>query len=189
MGAVENLRCDGCGQLAGPEHLARRFARLELTTRYRPLHIQALLLGAVAPDAAGSFLYAADGPFEGEAALLLDALQISTEGKSREMVLTEFQKRGLLLSHVLECPVEGDSARLTELTETQLPATLVRIRRSLKPKKIVVISGQLQGLLYRIGRGADCPVLGIELRRASERNGPAAEDLRRAVAASGAAAL
>jgi hypothetical protein len=189
MGAVENLRCDGCGQLAGPGHLARRFARLELTTRYRPLHIHVLLLGAVVPEASGSFLYAADEPFEGEAAMLLEALQISTEGKSRETVLTEFQKRGLLLSHVLECPVGASGATVTQLVEKQLPATLVRIRRSLKPKKIVVISKQLQGFVNQIGRDVGCPVLEIDLGTASETDGSAAGDLRRAVAVSGAAAL
>jgi hypothetical protein len=189
MGAVENLRCDGCGQLAGPGHLARRFARLELTTRYRPLHIHVLLLGAAVPEASGSFLYAADEPFEGEAAMLLEVLQISTEGKSRETVLTEFQKRGLLLSHVLECPVGAAGATVAELMEKQLPVTLVRIRRSLKPKKIVVIAKQLQGLVNQIGRGAGCPVLGIDLGRASVTDGSAAEDLRRTVAVSGAAAL
>jgi hypothetical protein len=189
MGAVEDLRCDGCGQLAGPGHLARRFARLELTTRYRPLHIHALLLGAVVPEACGSFLYAADEPFEGEAAMLLEALQISTEGKSRGVVLTEFQKRGLLLSHVLECPVGASGATVTELLEKQLPATIVRIRRSLRPKKIVVISKQLQGFVNQIERDGGCPILGIELSAASERDGSAAEDLRRAVAVSGAAAL
>lgn len=189
MGAVENLRCDGCGQLAGPGHLARRLARLELTTRYRPLHIQALLLGAVVPEVSGSFLYAADEPFEGEAAMLLEALQISTEGKSREVVLTEFQKRGLLLSHVLECPVGASGATVTELVEKQLPATLVRIRRSLRPKKIVVISNQLQGFVNQIERDAGCPILRIELRAARARDDSAAEDLRRAVAVSGVVAL
>ena len=31
------LRCDGCGQAASPEHMARRLRRLEWTTRYRPV--------------------------------------------------------------------------------------------------------------------------------------------------------
>src|SRR5207253_8014232 len=43
------LVCDGCGQAATAEHIARRLQRLEWTTRYRPVHIHALLLGAFSP--------------------------------------------------------------------------------------------------------------------------------------------
>jgi hypothetical protein len=41
MGAI---LCDGCGQPATPEHIAERIHRLELATRYRPIHIQVLWL-------------------------------------------------------------------------------------------------------------------------------------------------
>jgi hypothetical protein len=186
----QKLCCDGCGQIASPEHLAQRFARLELTTRYRPVHIQALLLGAVAPKNPSSFLYSLEGPFEGEAGLLLEALEISTDGKSREAVLAEFQKRGLLLSHVLECAFEGNSSAgsLGGLLDKQLAPTLVRIRRSLKPKKVIVISNELMGLVNRMGTEAGCPVIGIDLGKLGDGRGriEATRVFRQALAVTGA---
>jgi hypothetical protein len=125
--------------------LARRLQRLEWTTRYRPVHIQALLLGGIAPEADAAFLYFPEGNYQGEAANLLDALQISRAGKSADAVLTEFQRRGLFLTHVLECPLEPgvSTADAQQLLEKQLPAVMARIRRSLKPKRLVLFSREL----------------------------------------------
>jgi hypothetical protein len=155
------LPCDGCGQLAAPEHLAARLARLEQATRYRPLHIQTLLVSAFVPAEPTHFLYAADGSFEGESAQLLSAVEISTAGKSREAVLTEFQKRGLLLTHILECPPEfnRDVESLQALLASQVQVALVRIRRSLKPKRVVVISHSLDFLMPKLNEASlGCPV-------------------------------
>jgi hypothetical protein len=133
------LRCDGCGQLAAPEHLARRLERLEWTTRFRPLHIQSVFLAAVA-----DFLYAPQTRLTGEASTLLSEVQISTAGKSTEQVLAEFQKRGFLLVHVLDCPVEPDAGKsLAELLAAELPRVATRIRRSLKPKRLILLSREL----------------------------------------------
>ncbi|HKM82052.1 MAG TPA: hypothetical protein VJY15_13950 [Candidatus Acidoferrum sp.] len=143
-----SLLCDGCGQSAFPAHLARRLQRLEWTTRYRPVHIQALLLGGIAPQADAAFLYCPEGNYQGEAANLLDALQISREGKSADAILTEFQKRGLLLTYVLECPLEPGVTppAAQQLIGKQLAAVMVRIRRSLKPKRVVLFSKELAAL-------------------------------------------
>ena len=167
------LPCEACGQQASPEHIARRLRRLEWTTRYRPLHIQALLLSSIAPSNDEDFLYAPDGQFHAEAGALLDALEMSREGKSADAVLTEFQKRGLLFIHVLECPVEpagaeddqgrevrsaqkapaSESGRYTEIATTlldrQVRSTLARIRRSLKPKRVLLFSPELAALQNR----------------------------------------
>src|SRR5207249_10650226 len=43
-----DLPCDGCGQAASAEHIARRLRRLEWATRFRPVHIHTLLRGGVA---------------------------------------------------------------------------------------------------------------------------------------------
>src|SRR5271166_6598594 len=100
------LPCDGCGQLADSAHLSRRLQRLAWTTRFRPVHIQALLLSGIAPKLDPDFLYTPDSAFQGEAARILHAVQLSTAGKSAESVHTEFQKLGLMLTHILECPLE-----------------------------------------------------------------------------------
>jgi len=151
-----SLPCDGCGQSASPEHLARRLQRLEWTTRYRPVHIQAQLLGGIAPQADAAFLYSPAGDYQGEAANLLEALRIPMAGKSADAILTEFQKRGLFLTYVLECPLEPGVAPSgeQELLEKQLPAATARIRRSLKPKRLVLFSKELARLAGKLTEAA-----------------------------------
>src|ERR1700716_1652707 len=101
-----DLRCDGCGQLASPEHVARRLQRLEWTTRYRPVHIGTLLLGSIAPPSDSDFVFSPAGAGKGEAKVLLAAAGLSPEGKPAEATLAEFQRGGFLLTHVMECPLE-----------------------------------------------------------------------------------
>jgi hypothetical protein len=143
-----DLRCDGCGRPASPEHIARRLQRLEWTTRYRPVHISTLLLGAIAPLEDSNFIYSPAGGWGGEAKILLAAAGVTTEGKSAEAVLAEFQRGGSFLTHVLECPLEegtGDDPQ--QLLANRLPSVLARIRRSLKPKRLVPVSPVLEQFL------------------------------------------
>jgi hypothetical protein len=156
------LTCDGCGQLADSTHISRRLERLAWATRFRPVHIQALLLGGIAPKLESDCLSAPQSPFTGEAGTILSAVQVSTEGKSPEAVLTEFQKLGLMLTHVLDCPLnEGASeSQAQALIEKQLPATIARIRRSLKPKRVLLFSRELQPHAPRFHETQlNCPVL------------------------------
>ena len=152
MTTTQELSCEACGQHASPEHIARRLRRLEWTTRYLPLHIQALLLSAVAPVDDADFLYTPDGRFHGEAGALLDSLELSREGKSADAILTEFQKRGLLFVHLLECPLEShqQDSSLQQLLERRIPANLARIRRSLKPKRVLLLSPELASVQNRV---------------------------------------
>jgi hypothetical protein len=155
------LVCDGCGQCAAPGHIARRLLRLEWTTRYRPVHIGALLLGSVSPLAEEDFLYA--GKFQGEAGRCLEALGISTPGKSSETVLSEFQRGGFFLTHVLECPLEtteAEPASYQSLLAERVSQVLTRLRRSLKPKRVVLISDSLAPLAARLSSAElGCPVI------------------------------
>jgi hypothetical protein len=161
------LRCDGCGQMAGAEHIARRLARLERTTRFRPVHVQVLMLGGVAPGPDEEFLYAESGVFAGEAAAVLEKFGIEWVGKEREAVLSEVQKRGVLLVHVAECAAEN-GARGEELIGKQIGGAMARVRRSLKSKKLTMISNDLDGFLEQI-QGAGCEVVREELRRGSSK--------------------
>jgi len=157
------LTCDGCWQPASSEHLSRRLQRLEWATRYRPLHIHTLLLGAIAPAENTEFLYSEAAHLGGEAAHLLDALQIPREGKSPDNLLSDFQKRGFFLVHVLECPMElpnQSAAGAQALLEKHLPAAIVRIQRSLKPRRVALLSRELQSLTAKLTETAlGCPVL------------------------------
>ncbi|HUI52337.1 MAG TPA: hypothetical protein VLX60_11160 [Terriglobales bacterium] len=155
------LPCDGCGQLASAEHLSRRLQRLEWATRFRPIHIQALLLTAAGPDSDTEFLYNPATNFDGPTVQILAALGLDREGKSFEEIVTEIQRRGLVLASSLECPVEpsSDAALLHDLLERHLPSALARIRRSLKPKRVLVLSPELQSFLPQLTESSlGCPV-------------------------------
>ena len=170
------LRCDGCGQAASTEHIAQRLRRLEWTTRYRPVHISTLVLGAFSPQEERDFLYAPSGEFHGEAALLLDALGISPAGKAAEMVHTEFQRAGFFLTHVLECPLDKDAVPGSEgaaLLAQRVQPMARRIRRSLKPKRVVLISQALGPILNKLlALELGCPVV-LDHGRLFEVDGPA----------------
>lgn len=157
------LRCDGCAQLASPEHIARRLRRLEWATRSRPVHIQTLLLGGVAPREDAEFLYAPSGDFRGEGEALLRAVRIPFAGKSAETVHAEFQSAGFFLAHVLECPLEDwlkGTSNAANLLRKHLPAVASRIRRSLKPKRVTLVTEMPQELVQDIlSLDLGCPVM------------------------------
>ena len=124
--------------------------------------MNALLLGGVSPVAEEDFLYA--GEFKGEAGRLLTAIGISVAGKSPEAVLSEFQRAGFFLTHMLECPLETSQNRETPEIEAlmmQRVATVAtRVRRSLKPKRVVLISGLTPGVASKLARSElGCPVV------------------------------
>jgi hypothetical protein len=189
------LRCDGCGQSASAEHIARRLRRLEWTTRYRPVHIHTLLLGAFSPLRDEDFLYAGGGEdggeFRGEAAQILGAVGISTAGKARDAVHAEFQRAGFFLTHVLECPLDGDPARgetTAALLAGRLQTVATRIRRSLKPKRVMAITEELAPVVEDIlALDLGCPVVldhGKPFRLEGGGGKSAAERLREALAIS-----
>ena len=149
---TSEILCDGCGQPASPEHIARRLQRLEWATRYRPIHLHTLLLGAISPLVLAEFLYSPEKSHSGEAAHLIAAAGISISGKSADAIQSEFQRRGIYLTHVLECPLDVPSTGpdfLTNAFITRLPALFTRIRRSLKPRRLALISRSLTPLIER----------------------------------------
>ncbi len=163
MSTSSFLPCDGCGQPASPDHFARRLQRLEWSTRYRPVHIQTLLLCAFPPAQDSCFLYSEVLPPDGEAAHLLDALQIPWEGKPPGSYVGEFQKRGLFLMHLLECSLDQPSLTeegLRSRLAAHLPLATARIRRSLKPKRVLLISPELREVTGELTESfLGCPVL------------------------------
>lgn len=189
------LPCDGCGQTASAEHIARRLQRLEWTTRYRPVHINTLLLGAFSPLHDEDFLYAPGGEdgeeFRGEAAQILEAVGISTAGKTRDAVHAEFQRAGFFLTHVLECPLNGDPAdgeTAAALLTRRLQTVATRIRRSLKPKRVMAVNEELAPVVEDIlALDLGCPVVldhGKPFRLESSAGKSVGERLREALAIS-----
>ena len=186
------LVCDGCGQAATAEHIARRLQRLEWTTRYRPVHIHTLLLGAFSPLRDEEFLYRSDGEFRGEAAQILEAVGISPAGKTRDAVHAEFQRAGFFLTHVSECPLEDErnlKGGIQAALRKRLAAVATRIRRSLKPKRVMAITEELAVVLDDIvAMDLGCPVLLDHGKPFLLESGPGengAARLREALAAAG----
>ncbi|MCU1240184.1 MAG: hypothetical protein JWO71_910 [Candidatus Acidoferrum typicum] len=188
-----DLRCDGCGQLASPQHIARRLQRLEWTTRFRPVHIGTLLLGAVTPLNDSDFIYSPAGGWEGEAKILLAAAGVTLAGKSAEAVLAEFQRGGFFLTHALECPLkDGTDDDLQHLIANRLPGVLARIRRSLKPKRLVPLSQALEQFLPVLRSGElPCAIL-LDRDKPfafdADTSGESAHRLREALVSPGASA-
>ena len=94
---------------------------------------------------------------------MLEVAGLSAAGKMRETVHAEFQRAGFFLTHVLECPFESESlgsANRLSLLAQRLSAVATRIRRSLKPKRIVLISEALEPLVGKIGAMPfECPLM------------------------------
>jgi len=174
--------CDGCGQPASAEHIARRLKRLENMTRYRPIHIQALLVGAASPAEDGEHLYSTENEFRGEGAEALRAFGVDYAGKSVSDVLAGFQRMGLLLTHVLECPVSDAVAR-REALKRRLPGTLTRIRRSYKPKRVVLVGAELSEFVAQIKDARLNALLLLENGHPYEWTGISAELLGKEAAA------
>jgi len=155
LATVKAIQCDGCGQTASAEHLATRFRRLEWATRFRPIHVNTLVLGDVAPGDDAEFVYSDAQPFRGEARWLLRVAGIDPAGKSAEEIHHEFQRAGFFVAHVLDCPVEKEAASgadLHALIAKRLPVTFTRIRRSIKPKRLVLLGSALDRFVENFRR-------------------------------------
>jgi len=109
-----------------------------------------LLVGAVTPANDAEYIYADAEEFGGEASSILRVAGVDGAGKSPEVLHHELQRTGVFVVHVLECPLEpvleaGDG--LAQLLAKRVPATLTRIRRSLKPKRVALVGAALDSAL------------------------------------------
>lgn len=156
--------CDGCGARVDEQHIRRRIERLELATRFRPIHIAVLLIQAAPPTQPDDFFYvAADGARSsaGQAYFAeLAKLAGATAAAPAEAVLAEFQRRGFFLSSAVECPVT-DGADLNSLIRGLAPTVLRRVQASYKPKQIALISEPTKELIepFRVAGWGDRLIL------------------------------
>jgi len=96
--------CDGCGAPADEAHIRERIERLEMATRFRPIHIQTLLLAEAPPSRIEDYFYRPlrDGESRSSAAKdffveVMKAAGISPDAAANEeAALAEFQHRGFL---------------------------------------------------------------------------------------------
>lgn len=172
------IRCDGCGAVAGPEHLRRRVERLELATRFRPIHMDTLILYPAPPQRVEDYFYRPARSREERTAssraffdgVLAAAGIKSDDGKSEETLLAEFQRAGIFITECCECPLEGAGISSADLAMRMAPSLLRRVQFSYKPKHMLVLSGELaplvpvfrqaglgENLLLREGKPIDIP--------------------------------
>lgn len=146
--------CDGCGAQVDEAHIRQRIERLELATRFRPIHIQVLLLDAAPPAKLEDYFYrattnsaersVASGMFFAEMAKCVG--QAPPTGTQEESTLAEFQKRGFFLAYAVECPVES-SRELAQTIKRLAPTVALRVNSSYKPKFVAPISRLVQDVI------------------------------------------
>jgi hypothetical protein len=114
--------CDGCGATVDAEHIRERIERLELATRYRPVHIQTLLIGVAPPSKKEDYFY------------------------SSEKEAAELQHAGIFLVYAAECPLD-DSADMAEVVRRAAATVVKRVQLSYKPKSIVLFGSATAELI------------------------------------------
>ena len=146
--------CDGCGAPADEAHIRQRIGRLEMATRYRPIHIQTLLLADAPPSRIEDYFYRPlrDGESRSSEAKDFFVEMMKTAGitpdaaANEEAALAEFQHRGFYLAHAVECPVPTPqelSERITAASSTLLK----RIEFSYRPKHVVPIGVAVKAMI------------------------------------------
>ena len=145
--------CDGCGASADEAHIRQRIERLEMATRFRPIHIQTLFLADAPASRLEDYFYR---PLrEGESRSpeakqffveMMKAAGIALDAATdEEAALAEFQRRGFYLAHAVECPVPTPQ-ELRERITAASTTLLKRIEFSYRPKHVVPISPAVRAI-------------------------------------------
>jgi hypothetical protein len=175
MGMASNpIICDGCGLPASPEHIAERVGRLELATRFRPIHINTLFVALAPMDGVQNDFYAppiARDFFDSmmEATEIDEATKQSAESSSEAgghqnspAKLIEFQRRGYYIAYLSECPLLKDADTANAAVQ-RLSANLIRrIRFNYKPKQIALFGSSLSPLIEILNNVELGPIMQID---------------------------
>jgi hypothetical protein len=146
--------CDGCGAPADEAHLRQRIERLEMATRFRPIHIQVLLLGDAPAIRIEDYFYrplrGGESRSAGARDFFLEMLKAASiapdAAANEEAALAEFQRRGFYLADAIECPAatpEDLSERVARASST----VVKRIEFSYRPKHVVPIGAAVNALI------------------------------------------
>jgi hypothetical protein len=152
--------CDGCGAQADDAHIRARIERLELATRFRPIHIQVLLIDAAPPARPEDYFYAVtkDRSIRSVASrayfdeLMKCAGFAADAAIQEESALAEFQRRGLFLASAIECPIR-DATELEVAVRNAAPTVLLRLKSSYKPKHVALLSKPARELIGPLSEG------------------------------------
>jgi hypothetical protein len=197
-----SILCDGCGMPASPAHLTARLERLELATRFRPIHIHLLFVALQpAPRLEDDFYRPPESrdffdPFMSALGISPEEAKQNGESNDREAGvsrLLEFQRRGHYLTYLSECPgIAGNSGSLgsdagvaREYISRLAPALIKRIRFNYKPKHIALLGTNLSPLIEVFEHAGIRPRLlldrGAPLSIPSTGDAPSLSLFRRAV--------
>ena len=151
--------------------MADRVARLELSTKFRPVHIGVLFV-ALAPSVLPQDDFYAPLESKGLAEPFLEALEIhSLPDKVSSGVdthatdstrLAEFQRRGYYLAYLSECPIPKDKDAAASAIARLSPTLIRRIRFNYRPKCVAPLGQELfplVGILKVAGIG---PILTLD---------------------------
>jgi hypothetical protein len=146
--------CDSCGAHVDDAHIRQRIERLELATRFRPIHISVLLIDAAPPARFEDYFYRATNErserspasrdyFDG---LVKCAGAVPGPEMNEDAALAEFQRHGFFLIGAVECAPEnhGDQAKALERAAL---GVLRRVKISYKPKSVAFLSPYTQVLV------------------------------------------
>lgn len=148
------IHCDGCGATASPEHLRQRLERLELATRYRPIHLECLVLYPAPPIRVNDSFYRPQARGEErstEARSFFESIMAAAEvghgqQKDETAQLIEFQRKGWYVAACCECPLEESGIAPQDVAKQFAESLLRRVRLSYKPKRIALASNLLEPL-------------------------------------------
>jgi hypothetical protein len=138
--------CDGCGAPADEAHIRLRIGRLEMATRFRPIHIQTLFLADAPASRIEDYFYRPINEGESRSTEakqffveMMTAAGIAPDAATdEEAALAEFQRRGFYLAYAVECPVPTPQ-ELSERITAASTTLLKRIEFSYRPKHVVPI--------------------------------------------------
>ena len=181
--------CDGCGAQVDEAHIRSRIERLEQATRFRPIHIQVLLLAAAPPSQPEDDFYraatAANRSFASQT--FFDELTKSIGRKSQRHRSRRSHALGIsarrLLSRLrrrMSYPIAGAARRSRHQARPQSPAARehflqTKIRRANIPRTAAADSAARKQFL---GRSRD-PARRQTLRRSHRKQPAASRRIRR----------
>jgi hypothetical protein len=153
--------CDGCGAPADEAHIRQRIERLEMATRFRPIHIQTLFLADAPTSRIEDYFYRPLSEGESRPAdareffvEMMKAAGIGPDAAAdEEVALAEFQRRGFYLAHAVECPV-ATPRELSERITAASSTLLKRIEFSYRPKHVVLIGVAVKAIAPGLRKSA-----------------------------------
>jgi hypothetical protein len=145
--------CDGCGAPADEAHIRQRIERLEMATRFRPIHIQTLLLADAPTSRIEDYFYRPLSEGESRSAdakgffveMMKSAGIAHDVATNEEAALAEFRRRGFYLAYAVECPVSTPQ-ELSKRIAAASSTLLKRIEFSYRPKHVVPMGAAVKAI-------------------------------------------